>query len=188
LKGSIPAEGLLDIERFQVKMSLQVKPRETSLSDWRIQQWKKCFARQDHWLDQLPAARLLERSDLAELVASTLKHFDGIRYRLIAWVIMPSHIHWLFDPLQSWMDSTGANRSTARERIVHSINRYSAKKCNELLGRSGQFWQHETFDHWVRSENELYRIIEYIHRNPVVAGLVACPEDFRFSSAHQQDV
>ena len=55
--------------------------------------------------------------------------------------------------------------------------------CNRARGESGSYWQTETFDHWARDEAELFRIIDYIERNPVKAGLVERPEDWRWSSA-----
>jgi len=55
--------------------------------------------------------------------------------------------------------------------------------CNRVRGASGQYWQHETFDHWARNDAEAIRIIRYIENNPVAAGLCARPEDFPFSSA-----
>ena len=55
--------------------------------------------------------------------------------------------------------------------------------CNRVHGESGQYWQHETFDHWARDHAELLRIIDYIEMNPVRAGLAAMPEDYNWSSA-----
>ena len=67
---------------------------------------------------------------------------------------------------------------------MHSLKSYTANRANEVLGRSGQFWQHESYDHWVRDTDELCRIAEYISLNPVKAGLVTRPEEWYFSSAH----
>jgi len=69
---------------------------------------------------------------------------------------------------------------------MHSINRYTAEECNKLLGKRGAFWQHESYDHWVRDAEELERIILYIEGNPVKAGLVAAPELWPFSSARDR--
>src|SRR5207247_9218850 len=56
--------------------------------------------------------------------------------------------------------------------IMHSLKSYTASKINAILKRSGQFWQHESYDHWVRDDDELARIVEYIAWNPVKAKLV----------------
>lgn len=55
--------------------------------------------------------------------------------------------------------------------------------CNRVRNATGAYWQHETFDHWARDEDETLRIIEYVEQNPIKAGLVSTPSDFRFSSA-----
>src|SRR2546421_555517 len=62
--------------------------------------------------------------------------------------------------------------------IMHSLKSYTAHEANKLLGRSGQFWQHESYDHWVRDDDELERVVAYINANPVAAGLVARAEDW----------
>jgi hypothetical protein len=107
---------------------------------------------------------------------------------------MPSRFHWLFRPQPKWVQTcidesqcTGASKlRTARERIVQSAKGYSARRCNQLLGLSGQFWQDESYDHVVRNDEELFRIIDYVENNPVKAGLVARREDWRWSSAYHR--
>jgi putative transposase len=123
-------------------------------------------------------------------VERSLKHFAGERYELIAWVIMPSHYHWVFRPLDDWVQSLGpaANDRSPRHRIQHSVNLYSTRQCNRLMERGDGFWQRESYDHCVRNDDELERIVTYIHSNPVVVGLVDRPEKYPFSSAYQPDV
>jgi REP element-mobilizing transposase RayT len=67
---------------------------------------------------------------------------------------------------------------------MKSIKGYSARRCNELLGSTGQFWQDESYDHLVRHDDELLRLIDYIENNPVKAGLIARREDWKWSSAN----
>lgn len=187
LEGSIPASGFLDIDRYRTSLDREPRPADLSDAEWRIMQWKKLFARLEKWLDTTPGCRHLERPELANEVVSALKYFHGVRYHLIAWVVMPSHFHWVFEPLTSWIESMDVSKRSARERITHSVNRHTAQRCNELLSREGQFWQHESFDHWVRNDGEMARIIDYIHMNPVVARLVDSPEQYPFSSAFRDD-
>ena len=66
---------------------------------------------------------------------------------------------------------------------MHSISSYTANECNKLLGRSGAFWEDESYDHCPRDGTEVVRIVEYLEMNPVKAGLVSKPEDWPFSSA-----
>jgi putative DNA methylase len=69
---------------------------------------------------------------------------------------------------------------------MHSLKSYTAHEANRLLSRTGSFWQDESYDHWVRDEDELGRIIDYIALNPVSAKLVAKPYEWFWSSAHDR--
>jgi len=185
LEGSIPARGLLDIAQHRDALGKRSRPAGMSEQAWSVQCWKLTFARMEQWLDREPAVRHLADARLAGEVVDSLYHFAGERYDLLAFVVMPSHLHWVFLPLEGWVSSLGesAQVRTPRERIVHSLNRYTGRECNRLLERTGSFWQHESYDHWVRDVEELERIILYVEGNPVKAGLVASPEDWPFSSA-----
>ncbi len=185
LEGSIPAQGVLDIERYRADLHRRPRPVEKSESDWAADCWKRVFARAETWLDNQPAVRHLADPRLAQLVANALYFFAGQRYDLLAFVVMPSHLHWVFQPIEDWVNQVVLNdpERTPREQIVHSVNRFTARECNKLLGVSGAFWQHEPYDHWIRDAEELERIILYIEGNPVKAGLVAAPELWPFSSA-----
>jgi type I restriction enzyme R subunit len=185
LLNSIPAQGLLEIEQLRAGLKQQVRPSTISVVEWRARQWKQLFARADRWLDHHPSVSHLADARLAGQVADALQFFAGQRYDLIAWVVMPSHIHWVFQPLDEWVKSLGdsADERSPRERISHSINRHTARKCNELLELTGGLWQRESYDHCVRDEGELERIVAYIHANPVRGGLIERAEDYPYSSA-----
>ena len=102
---------------------------------------------------------------VAKIVADAIKFFDGKRYRLLAWCVMPNHVHVLFSPLDDHR----------LEAILHSWKSFSAEQANRLLGRTGHFWQREYFDHLVRDEHALQRIIQYVKANPEKAGLLYWP-------------
>ncbi len=120
----------------------------------------------------------LGRAEIADVVADSLRFFDGQRYQLQAWVVMPNHVHAVFWPLPNFTVSG----------IVQSWKRHTARHANELLGRIGQpFWQRESFDHWIRDEREHARCRGYTVRNPVLARLCREPEQWRWSSAWQGD-
>jgi type I restriction enzyme R subunit len=178
LEGSIPARGLLEIERYHAELQRRPPPPGKSASEWAADCWKRLFVRRETWLDDQPAVRHLSDPRLAKIVRDAFYFFAGERYDLLAFVVMPSHIHWVFQPIEAWVDQALAKDSkrTPREQIVHSLNRHTAAICNELLGKQGTFWQHEPYDHWIRDAEELERIILYIEGNPVKAGLVAAPE------------
>jgi type I restriction enzyme R subunit len=222
LEGSIPAQGLRDIERFRDSLAQKQQPKELSVQEWKLRCWKQVFARCDEWLDLRPAVRHLRDPALAKEVVDALYYFAGQRYNLLAFCVMPSHIHWVFTPLVGQVCNLSADESpnaaeadgaldayfaedkddrlktyptgredddtprSPRERIMQSIKRHTARKCNLRLGRRGRFWQEESYDHWARDEDELERIIHYVEQNPVKAGLVAKPEDWLFSSARDR--
>ncbi len=66
---------------------------------------------------------------------------------------------------------------------MHSIKLFTARQCNKRLQTSKRFWQQESYDHWVRDSDEMERIICYVENNPVRAGLVQSPAEWRYSSA-----
>jgi putative transposase len=91
---------------------------------------------------------------------------------LRAWVLIVNHVHILIDP------------EARLSRITKAIKNHTARQANAILGRTGlPFWQDESYDHWVRGPEELAKIVRYIERNPMVAGLVSKGEDWRWSSA-----
>jgi putative transposase len=116
----------------------------------------------------------LKQPRVAQCVAETILHGEQIRalYDLVAFVVMPNHVHLLIDP------------RVPVPKITQFVKGVSARRANGLLGRTGQpFWQDESFDHWVRSAKERGNIIRYIEFNPVRANLASEPELFRYSSA-----
>lgn len=108
------------------------------------------------WLDAGYGECVLGKPDITTLVYDVLKHFDGERYELGECIVMPNHIHVVVTPLPSF-ELSG---------IIHSWKSYSANKINVMLGRKGNLWQKETFDHIVRSPEQLERINTYIRNNP----------------------
>ena len=86
---------------------------------------------------------------------------------------MPNHVHMIIAPLAA---ENGENHSMAL--ILQRIKGSSARQANLILSRSGAFWQHESYDHVVRSEDELGRVLQYIVDNPLKAGLVQHAADW----------
>jgi REP element-mobilizing transposase RayT len=103
----------------------------------------------------------MKRDDVAALVAGALRHFEGIRYRLFAWCVMPNHVHTVVQPLSGYDFPC----------IVHSWKSFTAKEANRVIGRTGHFWQPEPYDHLVRDEEDFGRQVEYVLSNPSRAGL-----------------
>jgi len=188
LNGSIPSQGISALKRFRRELDHRSRPTGTTESTWEHTKHKLVFKFLDDWLDSRPVVRHLEKAHLAKQVCDSIHFFAGVRYHLLAWVVMPSHFHWVFQPTSAYCDEVAANEdnSTPRERIMKSVKGFSARQCNALLGVSGIFWQDESYDHCVRNHDELLRIIDYIEMNPVKAGLVTTPADWCFSSAKER--
>lgn len=120
------------------------------------------WERMDAYLDRGHGQCLLARPPVAEVMVGAVTHFEGTRYSLFAWCVMPNHVHVVLQPLGGF----------ELPRIIHSMKSYSAHAANELLGRSGPLWQPEYFDHLIRDEAALDRAVRYVALNPVCAGLV----------------
>jgi REP element-mobilizing transposase RayT len=111
----------------------------------------------------------------AQIMAAALRHWDGQRYALHAWCVMPNHVHVVVTPAGSWRLSA----------ILHSWKSYSAGAINQLLGRRGTLWERESFDHLIRSIESYRWFVEYVRQNPVKAGLCKEPEDWPYGSAYR---
>jgi len=131
----------------------------------------------ESFLDAGHGECLLARPEIAQIVENALLHFDGERYRLIAWCVMPNHVHVLIE--------TRAGHPLAA--VIHSWKSFTAKEINSMLGRSGEVWQREYFDRYIRDDRHLQAVIKYIEENPVKAKLVMSADDWRFSSAARKE-
>jgi putative transposase len=112
----------------------------------------------------------------AQIVEDALLHFDGQRYRLLAWVIMPNHVHVLIE----------TKNGHPLPEVIHSWKSYSAKALNNVMQRQGEVWQREYFDRYIRDNRHLLAVIDYIENNPVKAGLAETPAAWRFGSAWRE--
>jgi len=171
LADSLPREVLLEFERQRAE-AVRKLPANDHLG--RETANRELLRKIERYLDRGVGACHLRRPEIAEMVADALRHFHGVQYRLEEWVIMPNHVHLLIWPMPNHTLS----------EILRSRKRHTARQANLLLGRTGErFWQPESFDHWVRDDNEKARIRRYIRNNPVTAGLCARPEEWRWGSA-----
>ncbi len=127
-------------------------------------------------LDQGHGACWLNHPEIAALVRDALRYFDGDRYHLHGWVIMPNHVHVLVT-LRDDYSLSG---------VVHSWKSYTAQRANKIRGRNGAFWYVDYFDRFMRDEKHFATTLDYIHWNPVKAGLCAEPGDWRWSSYREQ--
>ncbi|MGA3284203.1 MAG: transposase [Verrucomicrobiota bacterium] len=150
----------------------------------RRHEWEALLALEDErerrikveaYLDSGYGECCLRQPEIAALVQENLLHFDGSRYRLLAWVVMPNHVHALIEISQIPLPE-----------ILHGWKSYTGKAANRLLKRSGDFWQAEYFDRFIRDEGHFRKAVRYLENNPVKAGLVKSAEEWIFSSAYHR--
>ena len=122
-------------------------------------------AKVEAYLDAGHGACHLKQESMALMVISALQFFCGQRYLLHAWCVMPNHVHVIVQPLIDW----------PLNKILHSWTSFTANKANQILGRSGQFWQHEPYDHIIRNAREYEAQLRYVWENPDAAGLKNWP-------------
>jgi REP element-mobilizing transposase RayT len=117
----------------------------------------------ERWLDEGHGACLLRRQECAEIVAETLRHFEGERVAMVSFAIMPNHVHAVFVQNPEW----------PLEKLIRSWKGFTARQINKLLGRTGGFWQRDYFDRLIRDEKHFANCVRYIRRNPEKARLGA---------------
>lgn len=126
-------------------------------------------------LDAGHGACWLKQPDIADIIENTLLHWDATRYHLLAWCIMPNHVHVLFE----------TREGSPLPAILQGWKSFSAKAINRYLGRTGTVWMQDYFDRYIRDDHHLAATIAYIHANPVNAGLVDHEWEWLHSSAHR---
>ena len=117
--------------------------------------------RVEAYLDAGHGACWLRQPEIAQMVADALRFFDGKRYHLHAWCVMPNHVHTIVEPF------TGHELPA----LLHSWKSFTSKAANRLLGRTGNFWQEEYYDHLIRDEADYGHAMHYLLGNPAAAGL-----------------
>jgi len=114
---------------------------------------------------------------IAQIMQEALHHFNGERYHLLEWCVMPNHVHVLM------VSAPGHSLSD----VIRTWKTFTAREANRVLGRKGRFWMPDYFDRYVRDEHHLEAARQYIRRNPVKAGLCESEGQWRWSSAWARD-
>jgi len=187
LAGTLP--GIVIAKLKKEYENLRALPKKPGYSDneWSVVIDKKMFALWDKYLDEDRNMKWLSKPQISDIIRESIYYFAGKRYSLWAYVIMPNHVHILIQVDEAWDKNKKAEyEKGALSAILHSLRSYTAKEANKVLGRTGKFWQSEAYDYWARNNDELQRIIYYIENNPVKAGLVEKPEDWKYSSAYDR--
>ena len=160
----------------------KMRAETTSLPLEEMRQKTELRRKIETYLDAGYGCCILSNPEIASCIVDTWLRFDGERYRLLSWMVMPNHCHVLIEPFQ--------NISLAK--IVLSWKNYTARFINSYKCGTGTYqsrkaqnpvWQRDYWDRFVRDEYHFAAIKKYIHFNPVNAGLVEKPEKWPWSSA-----
>lgn len=154
LAGSLPR---FLLEELRAKLRAELPTNSTS--DARV---KKFHAKEvENFLDVGHGPQHLARPEIAEAVTAALRAFDGVRYKLFAWCLMPNHVHVVFQPLGEWELAS----------ILHSWKSFTARRAQREFGIRGAFWHREYYDHLIRDGEQFSRAVKYVVENPARAGL-----------------
>jgi REP element-mobilizing transposase RayT len=170
LANSLPREVLGYLAKeLQAINRLTENNREAAYHAW--------FIKYDDYLDKTLYGNLyLKNEHIADLVADSIQFRDGKVYDLIAYCIMLNHVHLVCTPLTK-SDGTYFGLT----EMLHSLKRHTAREANKILQRSGAFWQDEGYDHLIRNDEELDRVVKYVLYNPVKAKLVKEQADWKWT-------
>jgi REP element-mobilizing transposase RayT len=120
-----------------------------------VEYYKLFTERVERWLDAGHGECLLSQNQYANVVAQAIRYFDRQRYFLDRWVVMPNHVHVLLIPIKPY----------SLKKILHSWKSFTSNEINKLRGQTGELWQHESFDHIVRSHAQLEKYRDYVIEN-----------------------
>ncbi len=116
---------------------------------------------------------VLKDDKVAKIVHDAIFFYHGKKYNVISWCIMPNHVHVLIEVM----------KNISLSSILHSWRSFSSNEINKVLNRSGRLWMPEYFDRFIRDNDHFNNVVDYIHNNPVKAGLVKEATDYKWSSA-----
>lgn len=165
--------GLVQFVTFRLDDAMPVARRAEWLAFEEIADARERQIQRETYLDAGHGECQLRRPEIAAELERALLHFEGERYRLLAWVVMPNHVHVVFEV-----------GGTPLDKVLHNWKRRTAWFANRVLGRTGRFWQPEYWDRYVREAAHAGRAIRYTEANPVKAGLVREPTAWPWSSAN----
>lgn len=178
LVDSIPPAVFAELKAMREK---ELQAAKSPAERYEIQ--KKYFGHYEKWLDGCKQGHdWLKQVNVAQIVADEIHQAASYHYELYAYCIMPNHVHMLILSLiEKFPPSNMPSAISPVAEIMRLLKGRTARYGNLALNRTGKFWHHEYYDHYVRDEKEMERIILYILNNPVKAGMVKEWKDWKFS-------
>jgi len=178
-------DGALPRQKVELLKELRKKLMESavSLKD-KYQIHRKFFDKYESILDNPKSGPVwLKERKIAEIVMESIHYRDGIFYNLYAYCIMSNHVHMVFEHIA---DPNRKPSNHPISDILRDLKKYSARKSNIIINRSGKFWHVESYDHVIRNDDELENQIAYVLHNPVKAGLVLNWEDWPYTYCKEE--
>lgn len=177
LKNSIPVdvlEKMKEEKEFRIRQIELSRIPETDKIEAIYLEEKRFFGKYDNALHKFATDDdFLKKPEVAQIVADKMHQYDQNLYNLIAYCIMSNHVHLLF--------TTEGYENANITKIMQLIKGGSSYLCNKVLERKGDFWQKESYDHYVRNQREFTNIEHYIIQNPVKASLLEDWEKWEFT-------
>lgn len=168
--------GLIQFVTFRLADSMPASRR----SEWEhlllIEEVREKRTKLEEYLDRGLGECHLRDTRIAKLCEDALLYFHTERYELLAWCVMPNHIHLL---VVIWQMPLA--------KLVQSWKSFIAAETNSILGRTGQLWEPEYWDTFMRDEDQELKAIHYIESNPVKGRLCRAAQEWTFSSARFRD-
>jgi REP element-mobilizing transposase RayT len=168
--------GLTQFVTFHLADSFPAALRSEWAGMLQVEEDRERRRQLERYLDQGRGECHLRQPQVAMRVEKSLLFRHGSDYELIAWVLMPNHLHVLF--------VVGA---APMSRTVENWKKFTAHEANKLLRRRGQFWADDYWDTYMRDAAHTLKTRQYIENNPVKAGLVREPAEWPWSSARFRD-
>lgn len=159
LADSLPEAKLVELRNLRAFWEHQ-HPEPRSEKDWE-EYAREYTRRAEAWLDEGHGACYFRERRWADDLRERLHHFDGERYQLFCWVIMPNHCHLVIRPFDGW----------ELEDLLGAMKGVTARHINAAVQGSGELWQQESYDRIIRDGEHLLKVIHYIGRNPAQANL-----------------
>ena len=164
LHGSLP---IAVLEQIREQREQEIKRLSANPEQDRIDRKKRDFARYENYLNNPKNGPYwLSDPEVAQLLTEAFHYRDNKQYELVAFCVMSNHYHLLIDTRKL------GHEKWPLHRIMQPLHSHVALKANEHLNRASTFWHDEYYDHIIRDDAELRRVIEYTLNNPVKAGLV----------------
>ncbi len=175
LAGSLPRQAIIELKEYKTIALKRVEAGNLNQIHFKNLD-RKIFLKYDSLLDNPHSGPVWLKDQKVACIVKEAIHFrDQKVIDLYAYCIMSNHVHLVFKHLEK---NNKAMTKHPVTDIIGGLKKFTARECNILLQRNGPFWQSESYDRFVRSDNELERVIAYTINNPVKAGLVAKWEDW----------